>query len=79
VNIIWLPSAIDDLERLEAFVAENPLTSRGEVSSLIRDASRSLENFPERCRRVPGRGDFRELFVEARSQTSVLQFRVASQ
>lgn len=79
MKIAWLPSAIDDLERLEAFVAGHPETDPGEVSALLRDASRSLAKFPERCRRVPGRGDFRELFVEARSQTYVLQFRMAGQ
>ncbi len=79
MNIVWLPSAIDDLERLEAFLAERQETSLGEVSALIRDASRSLARFPERCRRVPGRSNFRELFVEARSQTYVMQFRIIGQ
>jgi toxin ParE1/3/4 len=79
VNIVWLPSAIDDLERLKAFLAERTETSLGEVSTLLRDASRSLANFPERCRRVPGRNNFRELLVETRSQTYVMQFRIAGQ
>ena len=79
MNIVWLPSAIDDLERLEAFLAERPETSLSDVSALIRDASRSLARFPERCRRVPGRSNFRELFIEARSQTYVMQFRIIGQ
>lgn len=79
MNVFWLPPAIDDLQRLEAFLAQRADTTPGEVSALIRDASRSLAKFPERCRRVPGRSDFRELFVEARSQTYVLQFRMAGQ
>jgi hypothetical protein len=28
---------------------------------------------------VPGRSNFRELFIEARSQTYVMQFRIAGQ
>jgi plasmid stabilization system protein ParE len=40
---------------------------------------RSLRGFPQRCRRVPGRLNFRELFVEARSQTYVVQFRITGQ
>ena len=79
MNIVWLPAAIDDLQRLEAFLAQRDDTTPAEVSSLIRNASRSLGTFPERCRRVPGRSNFRELFIEARSQTYVMQFRIAGQ
>ena len=79
MNIVWLPGAIDDLQRLEVFLAQLAETTPAEVSALIRKASRSLETFPERCRRVPGRSNFRELFVEARSQTYVVQFRITGQ
>lgn len=77
MKVVWLPPAVADLERLQTFLAEAVNLPSNDVASIIRDAARSLATFPERCRRVPGRSDFRELFVEARSQTYVIQFRIA--
>jgi toxin ParE1/3/4 len=79
VKVVWLPSAISDLERLEDFLTRDAEPNPGDVAGLIKDATRSLRDFPQRCRRVPERLNFRELFVEARSQTYVVQFRVTGQ
>lgn len=79
MKLVWLPSALSDLERLKAFLEQRGDANPAEAAALIADAARSLEQFPERCRRVPGRNEFRELFVEARSQIYVLQFRVKGQ
>lgn len=79
MKVVWLWSAVADLNRLEAFVSQHEPDRAGEISETIRNAARSLEQFPERCRRVPGLSDFRELFVEARSQTYVIQFRIAAE
>jgi toxin ParE1/3/4 len=79
VKVVWLPSAISDLECLEDFLTRDAEPNPGDVAGLIKDATRSLRDFPQRCRRVPERLNFRELFVEARSQTYVVQFRVTGQ
>jgi toxin ParE1/3/4 len=79
VKVVWLPSAISDLGRLEDFLTRDAEPNSGDVAGLIKDATRSLQDFPQRCRRVPGRLNFRELFVEARSQTYVVQFRITGQ
>ncbi len=79
MKVVWLPSAISDLERLEDFLTRDAEPNPGDVAGLIKDATRSLRDFPQRCRRVPERLNFRELFVEARSQTYVVQFRVTGQ
>jgi toxin ParE1/3/4 len=79
VKVVWLPSAISDLERLQDFLTRDAEPNPGDVAGLIKDATRSLRDFPQRCRRVPERLNFRELFVEARSQTYVVQFRVTGQ
>lgn len=79
MKVVWLPSAISDLERLQDFLTRDAEPNPGDVAGLIKDATRSLRDFPQRCRRVPERLNFRELFVEARSQTYVVQFRVTGQ
>ena len=79
MKVVWLPSAISDLERLEDFLTRDAEPNPGDVAGLIKDATRSLRDFPQRCRPVPERLNFRELFVEARSQTYVVQFRVTGQ
>lgn len=77
MKVVWLWPALSDLHRLEAFIRERDPARFGEISVLLREATRSLEQFPERCRRVPGSPDFRELFVEALSQIYIVQFRIA--
>jgi plasmid stabilization system protein ParE len=72
VKVVWLPSAISDLERLQDFLTRDAEPNPGDVAGLIKDATRSLRDFPQRCRRVPELLNFRELFVEARSQTYVV-------
>jgi plasmid stabilization system protein ParE len=79
VKIVWLPSALDDLQRLDDFIRQRPEAGLSGAGELIRSAAQSLATFPTRCRPIPGRSDYRELFIEAYSQIYVLQFRVAGQ
>jgi hypothetical protein len=40
VKVVWLPGAIDDLQRLEAFLAQHAEVRPGEAPSRILNAAR---------------------------------------
>ena len=62
MRIAWYPSALDDLESLRAFIAQDDPGSAALVAHRILDAVETLLRFPARGRpgRVPGT---RELVV----------------
>jgi len=50
VKVVWLPSAISDLERLEDFLTRDAEPNQVMFAGLVKDATRSLRGFPQRCR-----------------------------
>ncbi len=71
----WLPSALDDLDRLANFIAvQHPNAAKTAVKR-IRNAADQLEVFPEVGRRMKRDDDRRELVVPFASGAYVLRYR----
>jgi toxin ParE1/3/4 len=62
VRIVWYPLALDDLQHLRTYIAQDDPASAATVARRTLDAVETLAEFPERGRigRVPGT---RELVV----------------
>lgn len=75
-EVIWLPEALGDIERLYAFLAEkNPQTARNAVLC-IQAAARQLETFPEIGRPMRDSGPRREIFAAFGAGAYVLRYRL---
>lgn len=64
-KVVWSYEAASDLESLAEYIARDSAFYAAAFVQEIIDASRSLDNFPERGRIVPEAGspNIRELFV----------------
>jgi plasmid stabilization system protein ParE len=78
VRLRYLSAALDDIDRLHAFLKEkNPAAADAAVAK-IRNAARSLvESSPERGTPI-GRAGFRQLFVRFGRGSYVVRYRVHS-
>ena len=62
-QVIWLPEALRDIERLYAFLSEkSPRAARNAVLC-IQAAARQLEDFPEIGKPMADRSGRREVFA----------------
>lgn len=78
MKLRYLNAALDDLERLHAFLAEkNPKAAAAAIKK-IRDAAQSLSEFsPDRGTPI-GRHGFRQWFVQFGRSSYVIRYRVKS-
>lgn len=72
-QVVWSESALEDLEAIAEYIAENSINSARKVVSKIRDAANKLENFPQLGMVVPEIGD------PTIRQSLVLQYRLIYQ
>lgn len=63
-KILWLDSAINDLVRLRAFIAEVNPNAASKAANIIRDKTNNLQNFPLMGKPVEELEDFYDLFIE---------------
>lgn len=76
-TIKWLPEALDDLQRLHAFIEpHSPEAARRAVNTLI-DAADSLVEFPEKGRPWDLEMGFRELPVHFGARGYLIRYRYA--
>jgi len=76
-SVIWLPEALEDIERLHAFLAEkHPAAARNAVVC-IKAAAQRLEQFPEIGRRIDDDSGRREIFAAFGAGAYVLRYRLA--
>ena len=74
-TIKWLPEALDDLQRLHAFIEpHSPGAARRAVNTLI-NAADSLAEFPEKGRPSDVAVDFRELSVQFGARGYLIRYR----
>ena len=74
-TIKWLPEALDDLQRLHAFIEpHSPGAARRAVNTLI-DAADSLVEFPEKGRPWDLEMGFRELSVRFGVRGYLIRYR----
>lgn len=75
-QVRWLPSALQDIQRLSAFIlAKNPVAARKAIA-VIRESAITLESFPEIG--TPWNNDvaFREIFAPFGHGAYVIRYRV---
>lgn len=52
-RVKWTPTAVDELEEIAAYIAEDARMAARRFARGVRDAARSLAELPERGRAVP--------------------------
>jgi plasmid stabilization system protein ParE len=72
-QVVWSESAVEDLEAIAEFIAENSVASAKKVVSKIRDAAINLEKFPHLGMVVP------EMSDPSIRQSLVLKYRLIYQ
>ena len=77
-NIVWLPEALDDIERLYDFVAEKSAKAACSVVTCIRAAAQRLGQFPEIGRSMDDNTGRREIFATFGAGAYVLRYRINS-
>jgi toxin ParE1/3/4 len=63
-KILWLDSAVNDLARLRAFIAEVNPNAASKAAKIIRGATDNLQEFPLIGKPVEELEDFYDLFIE---------------
>jgi plasmid stabilization system protein ParE len=77
-EVIWLPEAVADVERLYRFLADkNPQAARN-AALCIQAAARQLETFPEIGRPFRDGSERREVFAAFGAGAYVLRYRLSA-
>jgi len=77
-QVIWLPEALADVERLHDFLAEKNAHAARNAMRCIQAAARQLETFPEIGRPLADRLR-REIFAAFGASAYVLRYRLDEQ
>jgi plasmid stabilization system protein ParE len=75
-NIVWLPEALDDIERLYDFVAEKNAQAARSVAACIKAVAEQLSQFPEIGRSMGDNTGRREIFAAFGAGAYVLRYRI---
>ena len=79
MNLIWLPDARDDIERLFGFLLEVNPPAADRVVRLIQSCARRLADHPEIGRPMDDDGERRELYMSFGASAYVLRYRIEGQ
>lgn len=74
-TVRWLPDALDDLERLHAFIEPHSPTAASRAVDALIEAVETLAEFPEKGRPWDLEMDFRELSVKFGMRGYVIRYR----
>jgi plasmid stabilization system protein ParE len=75
-EVVWLPEALTDIERLHAFLNDkNPQAARNAILC-IQAAARQLERFPEIGRPMHDDSQRREIYTAFGAGAYVLRYRL---
>uniref|UniRef100_UPI00402B47DB type II toxin-antitoxin system RelE/ParE family toxin n=1 Tax=Methylomonas sp. PHL2-19 TaxID=3438878 RepID=UPI00402B47DB len=75
-QIVWLPDALMDVERLRAFLQEKNPKAAARAGQTLRDGARYLAGFPEVGRPMNDGSERRELFLPFGAGAYVLRYRI---
>ena len=76
IRVRWLPGALDDLKRLQAFIEpHSPVAAARAVAALV-EAAGTLSDFPERGRPWDPEMAYRELVVPFGARGYVIRYRL---
>lgn len=76
MRVLWLPEALDDLERLFEFLLERDPVAAERAMSAIASGAESLAEFPERGRPMGDETGRRELLIPFGAGAYVLRYRL---
>ena len=76
MNIIWLPDARDDIQRLHDFLLERDLEAAERAVRAVRLGSKSLLEYPRAGRPVDDETGRRELFVPFGAGAYVIRYLI---
>lgn len=77
-QVVWLPEALEDVERLHAFLQEKSLAAAQRAAQTILNGARLLETAPEAGRPMNDETGRRELFVAFGAGAYVLRYRIGA-
>lgn len=75
VSVVWLPEALDDLQRLYDFIYDKDAAAAGRAASQILKAAAIVKAMPRVGRPMPVRNAQRELFIPFNAGAYVLRYR----
>ena len=75
-KIIWLDSAVDDVVRLQEFVAANNPKAAKKAAQTVKKAVQKLKEFPNIGRPVSDLPDYRDLFIRFGAAGYVMRYRI---
>ena len=76
MKLRYLSAALDDIDRLHAFLKEkNPVAADAAIAKIRNAANSLIESSPERGTPI-GRAGFRQLFVRFGRSSYVIRYRV---
>ncbi len=75
-NVIWLEEALDDLNRINTFLAEKNLEAASRALNAIISATRNLQNYPEIGKPYEEDIHYRELHVPFGVRGYVIHYRL---
>jgi len=78
-QIIWLPEAIEDTQRLRLFLEDNNPPAAARAGQVLRDGAKLLANFPDLGRPMDDGTSRRELFLPFGSGGYVLRYQIKSE
>ncbi len=76
VRVLWLPEALEDVERLHAFLQEKSPSAASRAAQTILDGARLLETAPEAGRPLNDDTERRELFLTFGAGAYVLRYQL---
>jgi toxin ParE1/3/4 len=78
-QVVWLPEALEDTERLRLFVENKSSTAAARAGQILQDGAKLLSRFPEAGRPMNDGTDRRELFQPFGSGGYVLRYIIERQ
>lgn len=75
-NVLWLESSLDDLKRINAFLAEKNPDAASRALNTIVNATKNLQDYPELGKPYESDIAFRELFVPFGARGYMIHYRL---
>ncbi len=78
-RLVWLPDALDDLDRLYDFIAEHSESAAENVATRIIQSAKTLRDFPLKGRPFPNDAQYRQLTITSGSRSYVIRYRATKE
>ena len=75
-KIIWLPEAVDDLERLREFIGDKNREAANRAAATIKNIVKILEDYPDIIHPLEELPDFHDLVVPFGSGGYIVRYRI---